>query len=184
MPGEANVPLSQPLFHEPVFSEGVSSLDQSGFSKPHPSDKELYKQIQNLLKKDVVSFDQSRAADQDVFKLQDAFGAHGTQIVQGIQNAGKIIFHALGDSGASNAGKYKNEIHVADQLTMDCQNADAATGLCSCFISAMSSTTSENRGITSINSTSRFETTPHRSSPSPATTTLSSSRIRPRTRRP
>ena len=126
MPREANVPLSQPLFHEPVFSEGVSSLDQSGFSKPHPSDKELYKQIQNLLKKDVVSFDQSRAADQDVFKLQDAFGAHGTQIVQGIQNAGKIIFHALGDSGASNAGKYKNEIHVADQLTMDCQNADAA----------------------------------------------------------
>jgi hypothetical protein len=126
VPREVNVPLSQPLFNEPVFSEGTSSLDPGGFSKPHPSDKELYKQIQNLLKKDVVNFDRSRSADKDVFKLQDAFGAHGTQIVQGIQNAGKIIFHALGDSGASNAGKYKNEIHVADQLTMDCQNADAA----------------------------------------------------------
>jgi hypothetical protein len=126
MPREANVPISQPLFHEPAFSEGVKSLDPGGFSKPHPSDTEVYKQIQNLLKKDVVSFNQSRAADKDVFKLQDAYGAHGTQIVQGIQNAGKIIFHALGDSGASNAGKYQNEIKVADQLTMDCQNSDAA----------------------------------------------------------
>jgi hypothetical protein len=126
MPREANVPLQQPVFHEPGFSEGGSSPDPGGFLKAHPSDKELYKQIQNLLKKDVVSFDQSRAADKDVFQLQDALGAHGTQIVQGIKNAGKIIFHALGDSGASNAGKYKNEISVADQLTMDCQQADAA----------------------------------------------------------
>ena len=126
MPREANVPLPQPIFHEPVFKEGASSPDPTGFLKKHPSDTELYKQIQNLLKKDVVSFDQARIPDGDFLKLQDTLGAHGAEIIQGITKSGKIIFHALGDSGASNAGKYKNEIGVADQLTMDCHNANAA----------------------------------------------------------
>ena len=126
MAREANVQLPQPVFHEPTFNEGVSSKDPTGFGVKHPSDTALYNQIQNLLKKDVVSFDQSRVADGQLLQLQDAYGAHGAQIVQAVKKAGKIIFHALGDSGASNAGKYKNEVRVADQLTADCQTADAA----------------------------------------------------------
>jgi hypothetical protein len=124
VPRTANTPLSQPVFHEPVFNEGVRSPDPSGFLKPHPSDTAVYKQIQDLLKKDVVGFDQSRAAVKDVYALQDALGAHGPEIVQQIKTAQKIIFHAVGDSGASNAGKYKNEIGVADQLTMDAQSSN------------------------------------------------------------
>jgi hypothetical protein len=126
MPRGANVPLPQPVFHEPIFNEGSSTPDPTGFLTKHPSDTALYKQIQNLLKKDVVSFSQSRAADGEVFRLQDAYGSQGVQIAQTIKKNGKIIFHALGDSGAPNAGKYKNEITVADQLAMDCHNADAA----------------------------------------------------------
>ena len=125
MPRNVNQPLPQPIFHEPVFNETVRSADPAGFLKAHPSDNALYKQIQDLLKKDVVSFDQSRAAPGDVYGLQDALGAHGPEIIQAIQSAGRIIFHAAGDSGASNAGKYKNEITVADQLTMDAQTSDA-----------------------------------------------------------
>jgi hypothetical protein len=126
MPRAVNVPLPQPVFREPVFNEGVASLDPTGFSKIHPSDTAQYKQIQNLLKKDVVTFEKSRVADGEVFSLQAALGARGSQTVQGIKAAGKIIFHALGDSGASNAGKYKNEVGVADRLTADYQNADPA----------------------------------------------------------
>jgi hypothetical protein len=126
MPRVANQALPQPVFHEPVFNETVRSADPTGFLKPHPSDTALYKQIQDLLKKDVVSFEESRVSPGDVFALQDALGPHGAEIIQGIQSAGKIIFHAAGDSGASNAGKYKNEIGVADQLTMDAQTSDAA----------------------------------------------------------
>ena len=35
-----------------------------------------------------------------------------------IEQAGKIIFHALGDSGASNAGKYAGELRVAELLQL------------------------------------------------------------------
>jgi hypothetical protein len=44
-------------------------------------------------------------------------------IVKKFTSAGKIIFHALGDSGASNSGKYPNELRVADQVTLDSGSA-------------------------------------------------------------
>jgi Calcineurin-like phosphoesterase len=125
VPRESNLIFSQPVFHEPVFNEDVSTSDPTGFLKKHPSDTETYKQIQDLLKKDVVGFAQSRAANGDLFLLKDALGAHGAEVIAGINNAKKIVFHAVGDSGASNAGKYKNEIGVADQLTMDSHAADS-----------------------------------------------------------
>jgi Calcineurin-like phosphoesterase len=91
-----------------------------------PSDNAVYDEIKELLKKDVVSFDRSRGADEDLLQLQNAYGSHGVQLVQKIKNAGKIIFHAFGDSGASNVRKYFNELRVADQVTMDCRRADDA----------------------------------------------------------
>src|SRR5579864_6251764 len=126
MPRAANHPLTQPIFHERAFNEDAMLPDPAGFLKAHASDTALYKQIANLLKKDVVSFDESRSAPGDLYALQDAWGARGADTIKGIKNAGKIIFHAVGDSGASNAGKYKNEISVADQLTTDCRTSDAA----------------------------------------------------------
>lgn len=126
MSTSASTALPQPVFREPVFNEATKTVDPSGFLTPHPSDQDLYKSIQNLLKKDVVSFDKSRSADDDLVQLSEIYGAHGPELMKQINDAGKIIFHALGDSGASNAGKYKNEIRVADQLTMDVVNANQA----------------------------------------------------------
>ncbi|HEV3386833.1 MAG TPA: metallophosphoesterase [Gemmata sp.] len=126
MTRDANLALQQPVFHEPAFNEDVSSPDPAGFFKPHPSDNQVYKQIQDLLKKDVVGFNESRAAAGDLYLLQTALGEHGAEVVQGIKDAGKIVFHAIGDSGASSAGKYKNEIGVADQLTQDAHSSEAA----------------------------------------------------------
>jgi hypothetical protein len=125
MPREANVSLPQPMFHEPIFNEGVSSQDPDGFFQEHPDDTETYRQIEALLKKDTVGFDKSRGAPGDLYLLQDALGGHGSEIVRGIKKAGQIAFHALGDSGASKSRKYKNELDVADQLTMDAQSAEA-----------------------------------------------------------
>jgi len=93
---------------------------------PHPSDNQQYKDIRDLLKKDVVGFDPSRSKPGDLYTLQTALGAHGPEIIQRIKGARKIVFHAAGDTGASNAGKYGNEIRVADQLTSDCRTANAA----------------------------------------------------------
>jgi hypothetical protein len=127
MPRTASSVLPQPIFREPVFDETTQTVDPSGFLTPHPSDSALYQKIENLLKKNVVSFDKTRAKDEELLQLASVYGAHGTELIHQINSAKKIIFHALGDSGATTSGKkYKNELGVADQLTMDCHTADQA----------------------------------------------------------
>jgi len=120
----AHVKLIQPVFHEPIFGEDGSSPDPTGFSTSHPSDSALYKQIGDLSKKNVVAVPKSRIAADQMFALAEAYGSHGAQIVKKITDAGKVIFHAFGDSGASNAGKYPNELRVADQVTLDCMSSE------------------------------------------------------------
>jgi hypothetical protein len=115
--------LPQPVFHEPIFGEDGPLPDPTGFSTAHPSDNALYSQIGGLLKKEVVAVPESRIAANEMFSLAEAYGSHGPQIVDKITNAGKIIFHALGDSGASNAGKYGNQLRVSDQVTLDSASA-------------------------------------------------------------
>lgn len=117
--------LPQPIFHEPIFSEDENLPSPTGFETKHGSDNDTYKEIENLLKKQVVEVPKSRLADDKTFGLESAYGdAHGPLVVDKINEAGKIIFHALGDSGASNVRKYSNELHVSDQVTLDCATAD------------------------------------------------------------
>ena len=122
MPRNANSPLAQPMFGEPVFNEdGNPTPDPTTFRTPHDPnrDKQLYNQVQSLLTKDTVSFSTARGNPGDVFSLASALGSQGPADVQAIQNAGRIVFHATGDSGASNLGKLGNELSVADHLTND-----------------------------------------------------------------
>jgi hypothetical protein len=121
MPRDAITPLPQP-----VFDEGSVTPDPTRFSTAHPSDSQLYKVIQKLLTKDVVSFSPSRVPPDGMFALRDAWGPHGPEIIKNIQSAGKIVFHGAGDTGASNEGKYANEVRVCDQLASDCRTADDA----------------------------------------------------------
>ncbi len=113
-------------FPQPIFNEGSAVPDPARFKTPHASDKLLYKEVQNLLKKDVVGFEASRVPSDEVYQLESALGPHGSEIAQRIKAAGKIIFHAAGDTGASNEWKYGNEIRVADQVTNDCLTSNAA----------------------------------------------------------
>jgi hypothetical protein len=127
MPRQPNFPLPQPMFHEPTFSNGLPTHDPTSFMEPHADDKEVYKEVENLLKKDVVSFDKSRAADNELFTLAGAYGSRGAGVTKKINDSGKIIFHALGDTGATQEGKkYRNELSVSDQVTLDYNTADDA----------------------------------------------------------
>jgi hypothetical protein len=123
MPRSAATPLPQPIFHEPVFGEDAKTADPTGFLTKHPSDNALYKEIGDLSKKDVVDIPESRAANDALFTLAEAYGNHGADVVSAITKSGSILFHSLGDSGASNAGKYPNELRVADQVTLDCTSS-------------------------------------------------------------
>lgn len=128
MPRKAMTLLSQPMFGEPVFNEGVPTPDPSTFRTPHDKgvDDQLYKQVQSLLTKDTVSFSASSGKPGDLFPLATALGATGPADVQAIQKAGKIVFQATGDTGASALAKLANELSVADQLTSDIHTATGA----------------------------------------------------------
>lgn len=119
--------LPQPLFQEPIFAEGKASPDPTGFVEDHPSDAALYREVGNLLKTKVVGFPQSRVAPDALFSLADAYGARGDAVVKAITEAGRIVFHAVGDTGATTGGsQYDNELSVADQMTMDCNITETA----------------------------------------------------------
>ena len=93
MPRPANAPLPQPVFGEPVFSEGVPTPDPTTF-KITPTDDGLYNGIQDLLTKDVVGFPQSRVTPHDMFELQTAWGSHGAEVLQHVERRlGAIIQH-------------------------------------------------------------------------------------------
>src|SRR5262249_6337221 len=51
--------------------------------------------------------------------LAQAYGPHGPDVVKQIQNAGRIVFHSVGDTGASAMKTYPYEIHVSDMVTED-----------------------------------------------------------------
>ena len=129
MPRKAKAPLSQPMFSEPVFNEnGAPTPDPTTFRTTHDPkvDNQLYKQVQALLTKDTVSFATARGNPADVFSLASALGSQGPADVAAIQKAGQIVFHAIGDSGASSTGKLTNEENVADHLTNDFHTSAAA----------------------------------------------------------
>lgn len=113
MPRDAAASLPQP-----VFSEVTPTPNPSGFTVP-PADQDLYKGIESLLKKDVVGFDRSRVADQATVPLDSAWGDRGAAIRKAIEEAGRIVFHAVGDSGAASTRTFPSEIRVADAITSD-----------------------------------------------------------------
>lgn len=123
MPREPAFRLPQPIYQEPEFSEGKPTPDPKRFAVPHPSDAMLYRSIQELLYEDVVGFPESRVAPSALYSLSEAWGAHGAEVVQQIESAGRIVFHAAGDIGASTAGKYPGEIRVSDAVSRECQLA-------------------------------------------------------------
>ncbi len=119
MPRTASTVLPQP-----IFNEGDVTPDPTRFTTAHPSDNPLYNKLGNLLQKDVVPFDKSPAKPDSLYTLEEALGPHGAQRIAQIRAAKKIIFHSAGDTGASNEGKYGNELRVADQLANDCRSAN------------------------------------------------------------
>jgi hypothetical protein len=121
MPRAQSTPLSAPVFDEPTVTP-----DPAKFKVLHPSDTQLYKQVQQLLTKDVVGFSKMSGAPNSLYSLPDALGTKGAAALQAIQSAKRIVFHAGGDSGASAARNLAHELSVADQVTLDCHTAAAS----------------------------------------------------------
>src|SRR5215467_9375705 len=101
MPRKPKSPLSQPLFSEPVFQEEVPTPDPSQFTVT-PNDQQFYTtQVQSLLKTEVVGFDKASGKPNDLYTLAEAWGPHGSDVINSINVAKCITFHMIGDSGAT-----------------------------------------------------------------------------------
>lgn len=126
MPRSKSAKLSQPLFSEPVFNQGVPTPDPTQFQHPVTDDGLYTPQLQALLAKDVVPFDQASGKPGDVYSLADAYGSHGPEVVQTINAAKAIHFHMIGDSGASAARTFPAMIKISDAVTNDFHTSTAA----------------------------------------------------------
>lgn len=118
-------PIPGPLLG-PVFDEPVPGSDPANFGTPHESDGAIYAQISALLKTQTVAFPRSRVADDALITLNEIYGPSGAGVIATIQAAGRLTFHSVGDTGASDVRKYRDEIRVADQLTTDSQTTETA----------------------------------------------------------
>jgi len=126
MPRKANAPLSQPIFGEPVFQEEVPTPDPAQFQVT-PDDQKFYTtELQKLLVKDVVPFDKASGKPGDLFSLEDAWGPHGSDVINSINAAKGISFHMIGDSGATALSSFGYELKVADAVTNDYHTSNAA----------------------------------------------------------
>jgi hypothetical protein len=116
-------PVTHPIFSEPVFNEGIVTPDPTQFAVFHANDDAIYKQVEELLKKNVVGFEKSRLPNDGLYPLAKALGAHGSAVTETIHKAGQIVFHAAGDSGATSNSAYRNELRVADHASEDLRSA-------------------------------------------------------------
>ncbi len=114
----------QPNLDHPVFAEPIATPDQRTFMTAHGSDNAVYAQVQDLLKTQTVPFPKSRAADDALFTLDQAYGPNGAAVVQAIKDSGRIVFHSVGDTGSSDSRRYRNEQRVADQVTTDAHTTE------------------------------------------------------------
>ena len=113
----ANIPTGGPQFAEPA-----PTPDPARFTVRHGSDTAAY----TILDKEAGTLKPLPfpiAADVEPrMSLADAIGNKGPQVLAAIQNAGQIVFHALGDTGNTSSAAEQNM--VTDKLVSDFTETD------------------------------------------------------------
>ena len=99
---------------QPTFAEIQPTGDPTGFKIPHGSDKVLYDLIvKNLLQ----PVPKPRDPGNLVLTLAQVLGEPGTETEKEIKKSGRIVFHAVGDTGSTKGPK--TESQVADKMNGD-----------------------------------------------------------------
>ena len=114
---EAPKPADSPQFREPA-----PTADPKRHTVPHASDQAAYAVLDRVKNPDPKAFPYVSNADEPVLKLEDALGSAGADVIEGIQKAQQIVFHALGDTGAA-VGPRSQE-YCADKMVSDFNEAD------------------------------------------------------------
>jgi hypothetical protein len=113
----------------PVFAEPTPIPDPTRYTVPHASDSKAYAEMDALIKASKflpLPFPVVAGTAEPVLSLAAALGPRGNATVSAIQQAGQLVFHAAGDTGATRGPKTENT--VVDKMSTDFQN-EAANAL-------------------------------------------------------
>ncbi len=99
---------------DPTFAELQPTGDPTKFKIPHGSDTKLYDLV---IKKQLQAVPKPKAGANLVLTLEEVLGPEGAAEIKKIKKNGKIIFHAVGDTGSTKGPTEQNL--VADKLTND-----------------------------------------------------------------
>jgi hypothetical protein len=109
---------------QPVFSQPEPTADPTVFRVRHPSDKDVYKEIDKLNaehKLFPLPFPPPRGGTEPQLTLTEVLGGNKDAVKQ-IEKRGQMVFHSTGDCGNTKGPATQNE--VADKMTADFVEAD------------------------------------------------------------
>jgi hypothetical protein len=110
----------------PVFAEPNLTPDPTKYTTPHASDAQAYKELDDLIKQSKflpLAFPIVPNTPEPILTLEAALGSHGPAALKAINDAGQIVFHSAGDTGATRGPNTENE--VVDKLVSDFQGEDS-----------------------------------------------------------
>jgi hypothetical protein len=133
VPGSASstmTPATPQTTSNPVFAEPGYMEDPSQFKTPHASDKVAYNELDQLKKLHEFNPLPFRTVDgvtEPVLKLRAALGSSGAKIEEQILQAGQMVFHSAGDTGATTAKPaFADEYSVVGKMLADFHEKDPA----------------------------------------------------------
>lgn len=107
---------------QPVFAQPQPTPDPTSFKTPHPSDSGLYKKVDTKLLEPIPA-PRGKAAE-PVLTLAEVYGDQGAAKVSELEQAGRIVFHSVGDTGSVKGPSTESE--VADKIVSDFKESDPA----------------------------------------------------------
>ncbi|HEY4380340.1 MAG TPA: metallophosphoesterase [Acidobacteriaceae bacterium] len=96
----------------PIYSEPKPTPDPTKYSIPHASDAAAYSEMDALIRTSKflpLAFPTVTGVAEPILTLSDALGSSGPATLTSILQAGQIVFHASGDTGATRGPKTENE---------------------------------------------------------------------------
>ena len=131
-PPSTSTPSQQPprgvAAGNPVFAEPQPTADPTKYTTPHASDTQAYNEMDALIKASKflpIAFPSVAGVTEPILTLVAALGSSGPTTVAKITASAQIVFHAAGDTGATDGPKTENE--VVDKLLADFTGEDAAS---------------------------------------------------------
>jgi hypothetical protein len=107
----------------PQFAEPAPTPDPDKFTVKHGSDAAAYKILDSQKGRiPPRSFPVVTGQDEPRLTLAQTLGSKGQEIVSETQRAGRIVFHAVGDTGNTKGPRDQNE--VADKMIADFEGED------------------------------------------------------------